>query len=300
MTSLTVQFLIGGCGAAVGGGLHLLWCAARARGSDLTADLDALYAAPPSAHRDGSRLPLSRWLVEATHRAGLDRALLVGDLKIAGRGVEAHTTARLLHAAAGIVITTLSWILLSLLVPIALVTVLLAVLLGAVIGMWVADRRIRRLAAARRRESQVAVAAYLDLVRILVDGGLPLLAALRAAAESGDGWTFAELRRALSWAHDRSLPPDAGLRDLGERVDIPEFADLAATITSARRGASPLQALESKAAFLRGAASAQVRAEAAVADAQIELPAAAVALLFMFFLTYPLMILISTSTGALP
>ena len=300
MTSLMDQLLVAGCGAGVGAGVYLLWRAGRSRGSDLSGDLEVLYAAPTSRTSDGSAQVLSRWLVTAAHRVGLTRILLADDLAVAGRGVEAHTTARLLHAGAGVVVMLLLWGFAAALMPGSLVIAPLAILLGLTLGVLVADRRVRRLATARRQEAQLAVASYLDLVRILVAGGLPLLAALRAAADAGDGWAFGHVRQALSWAHDRGVPPDEGLRELGARIAIPEFADLAATITSARRGASPIRALESKAAFMRGAASARARAEAAVADAQIELPAAAVAVAFMCFLTYPLMTLISTGTGVSP
>jgi Flp pilus assembly protein TadB len=300
MTSMLDQVLVASCGAGVGGGVYLLGQAARSRRGDLSADLDVLYAAPAAEPADGLLERASRWLIVIAHRTGLERVLLANDLMVAGRNVEAHTSARLLHATTGTAAAGLIWALPAALVQVSPLTAPLALLLGAVLGVTVADRRIRRLATARRQEAQLAVAAYLDLVRILVGGGLPLLAALSAAADSGTGWAFGELRNALSRTQDPGVTPDEALRDLSTRVAIPEFADLAATITSARRGASPIRALESKAAFLRGAASARVSAEAAVADAQIELPAAIVALAFMFFLTYPLMTLISTGTGALP
>jgi Flp pilus assembly protein TadB len=301
MTTWADQILIAGCGAGVGAGVYLFWRAARPSATSLAADLDALYASPThTGSTDRSARAAGRWVTDALQRAGLQRVLLIDQLAVADRPLEAHTTARLLHAATGTVIALALWAVAAALTPVGVLLAPLAVVFGGIAGVWVADRRVRAVAESRRREAQLAVAAYLDLVRILLVGGLPLLAALRAAADSGDGWAFDQLRQALAWAHDRGLPPDEGLRELGERITVPEFADLALTIASARRGASPIQALESKAAFMRGAHSAQARAEAAIADAQIELPAAAVALAFMFFLTYPLMTLITTGTGVLP
>lgn len=300
MTWLTGQVLVAVSGATLSVGVLLLWRSVRPSRTNLAADLDALYALPATGARDGTVDAVSRWLVSAARRSGLGRLLLDDDLAVAGRGVQAHTTARLLSAGGGSAIALTSWAAATLMGSVGILGALAALVFGAVTGVWVADRKIHRLAEARRREARLAVAAYLDLVRILLAGGLPLLAALHAGADAGHGWAFGQLRQALAWAHDRDLPPDEGLRELGNRVTIAEFADLAATITSARRGASPVQALESKAAFMRGADTAHARAEAAVADAQIELPAAAVALAFLFFLTYPLMSLISTGTGALP
>jgi Flp pilus assembly protein TadB len=301
MTSLADQLLIAGCGAAAGAGVYLLWQAARRSRVSLSGDLDALYAAPAPDPAGSLVDGVAAWVVAVVERAGWQQLLRGEDLVIAGRSVQAHTTARLLHAATGVTLAAAGWALLVLLAPVGVLIAPVAVLFGAVSGVWVADRRIQTLAAARRREAQVAVAAYLDLLRILLAGGLPLLAALRAAADAGSGWTFTQLAQALAWAQERAVYPDEGLRELAGRISgIPEFADLALTITTARRGASPLQALEGKAAFMRGAHSAQARAETAVADAQIELPAAAVAFMFMIFLTYPLMHLITVGTGVLP
>jgi len=300
VTGLTGQLLLAGCGASVGAGVFVLGRALAASRPSLTADLQALYAPPRTRAGTVSRGDgAGRRLSELARRAGMERALLVDELALVGRPVEAHTTARLLHALTGVASGLGVWMLTNLAVPL---TVLLAPALaglGAMVGVLVADRRVRAVGKARRQEAQLAVAAYIDLVRILLVGGLPLHAALRAAADQGSGWAFGELREALAWAKDRGLAPDSGLERLATELPVPEFADLALTVSSARRGASPVRALESKAAFMRGAEAAQVRTESAVADAQIELPAAVVALAFVFFLTYPLLILLTSSTGVL-
>jgi hypothetical protein len=299
--SPAAQVLLAACGATAGAGLALLWRSLRLTRPDVVADLRAFFAdpAPPSADR--RRLDeAGRRLADAATRHGLSRLLLVDDLVLAGRTVDAHTTLRLTSMLIGAAGGVVAWIAASLVAPSSPVLAPVFMLFGGLSAISLADRPIRALALRRRREARLAVAAYVDLLRILLVGGLPLQAALPAAADQGRGWAFGQIQAALRWARDRGAPPEDGLRRLAASCPVPEFGDLAASIAAARRGASPVQALESKAAFMRGAHDAEVRAEAAVADAQIELPAAAVAMAFVCFLTYPFLTLINSSTGVVP
>jgi tight adherence protein C len=300
VTSLEQQVLLALAGGVTGAGVAVLWRSVRLTRPDVAADLDAMFAAPRTTPTGRQIDRPGRALTELALRHGLRNVLLADDLALAGRPVETHTTARLVHVLAGATAAVAGWMITALVLPVHPMLAVVAVAFGGLLGISAADRRVRALARQRRREAQPAVAAYLDLVRILLAGGLPLQAALRAAADQGSGWTFAQLRHALTWAHDRGAAPDEAFRHLAERFPLPEFADLALTITSARRGASPVQALESKAAFWRGAHAAQVRADIAVADAQIELPGALVALAFVAFLTYPFLTLITSTTGVVP
>lgn len=304
MSAAGFQLLLAACGGLVGLGVFVIGVAVAGSRPRLARDLRTVYQ---PVDLDGGAAGRSRaasagrWLTDLARRHGLEQVLLADDLAIAERPVEAHTTVRLLSGLIGFGVGLMAWAVadqalgdvlssgLLLLPPVAV--------LGAIVAVLLADRRVRQLARQRRAEAQAATAAFVDLVRILLAGGLPLTTALRAAVEEGSGWTFTQLGWALDWAGDRSLPPDAGLHQLAGRLPIPEFADLAATFTSARRGASPVQALESKAAFLRGGQAAAARAEAAIADAQIELPAAVIALAFMCFLMYPLLTLLTTDSG---
>lgn len=295
---LSGRLLVALCGTLAGAGLYLLVRAILVGRRSLAGDLAALHAPPrPGSNRSSLGVQTARRVTELARRLGVEHVLLVDDLALAGRPVEAHTVARMAHALAGAGAGVAAWLALTLPLPLPVVLAAGFALLGGLVGLLAADRPVRRLGRERRQEAQLAVAAYVDLARILLVGGLPLHAALRAAADVGSGWAFGELRAALAWAKDRGLPPDAGLERLAGRYPVPELAELTLTITSARRGASPIEALESKAAFVRGAESAQARTEAAIADAQIELPAAVVAVAFVFFLTYPMLMLLSTTPG---
>jgi hypothetical protein len=100
MTSLIDQVLVAGCGAGIGAGVFVLWRAFRPARTLLDTDLDALYAPRIKGGPVGALgvEAVSRWLVQAARRAGLEQVLLEDDLAVAGRDVPAHTTARLMPA----------------------------------------------------------------------------------------------------------------------------------------------------------------------------------------------------------
>jgi Flp pilus assembly protein TadB len=222
------------------------------------------------------------------------RLLLADDLAVLDVDPAAHTITRMMRLAVALCATVVleAGVAASgLAVPaIALPTGGVAAVLAGV--AW-ADRPLRRRANARRQEARLAVAAYLDLVRILLVGGLPLHTALQSAADAGRGWAFAQIRGALRWARARHAPPDAGLDRLARRIPVAEFAELRLTVSSALRGASPVLALQSKSAHLRAAEAAQARLATSTADAAMELPAVAVALAFVAFLTVPLLAILT-------
>ncbi|WP_261570267.1 type II secretion system F family protein [Frankia gtarii] len=293
---MTRMLLVAACGALTGLGV---WQAARsllARKPDLGADLAMLFTAPATT-RTPPLTRLSQRLCTLMRDHGLGGLLRGDDVTIAGRGVDAHMAARLLHllagAAAGLTLAAL-----TLLVAAASPVLPGLLVVGAALGgLLLADRPVLRLAHARRRDAALATAVYIDLVRILLVGGLPLPAALSAAADSGHGWTFTHLRRALAGARLRGIPPDVAVAELADTYPLREFTDLARTLAAARSGASPVLALQSRAAAIRHADSARLRGQEAAVDAQMDLPAAAVALVFVAFLTYPLLTMINSSVG---
>ncbi|MBL7498274.1 secretion system protein [Frankia sp. CNm7] len=285
--------LTGLCGAVAVTGLYLALRAALAPPAPLSS------GRPKRWTRAGAA-----WLTaRVTDTAGTARArrlLLADDLAVAGRDPVVHTAVRVTHAT----IAALAGALLA--VAAALTGLPLPSLIGPVlvalavpVGVLVADRPVRTVAKARRQEARLAVAAYLDLVRVLLAGGLTLHAALRLAADAGTGWAFTQIRAALDTAATRRQPPDSGLDQLAARIPLPEWRELRLTVTSALRGASPVLAMESKATHLRATEAADARAQAATADAELELPAATVALAFVAFLTYPLLAVL-TATGITP
>ncbi|WP_241255906.1 type II secretion system F family protein [Candidatus Protofrankia californiensis] len=287
---------VAGCGAMVGAGVWLAGKALRPRRPSLVDDLALLDAPPATPEAVPITRRLARNLTETIERIGWRRLLLADDLALADREPDSHTLARLIHLLAGVAVGAFAGVAVRALVGISALAVPLLAASGMAFGLLFADRPVRRLATTRRTEAALAVASYIDIVRILLVGGLPLHTALRAAADHGTGWAFTHLRGALTAARDAGLPPDAGFDQLARRLPVAEFTDLARTVTTARRGASPVAALESRATAIRAAEAATRRAEEAVADAQIELPSAIVAIAFVGYLTYPLLMLIGTGT----
>lgn len=236
-------------------------------------------------------------VTQAAGPARAHRLLLTDDLAIAGRDPAAHTAGRVAAATAAAIVTALACTgaaLTGLSIPALLAPVL--VVFAALVGALLTDRPVRRRAKDRRQEARLAIAAYLDLVRVLLAGGLPLPAALRLAADAGHGWAFTQIAGALAAAAAHHQPADTALEVLARRVPLAEWRELRLTVTSALRGASPVEAMDSKATHLRATEAAQARADAATADAELELPAALVALAFVGFLTYPLLALLTSSS----
>ena len=278
-----------GClaGAALWSVVRLAWSR-----DGLTEHLTALYRPPATRHTHHRRL-----VAGLAERFGVTIGTsLTDDLIVVGRTPDAHLTARVTHLSAAVAVTVTAVAIavgVGVRVPVTIVTVL--VVFAAVAGWLVADHRVTAAARARRRELRQAVAAYLDLVRTLVAGHLPVNAAVTLAADPGGGWAFTEIRAALAWAGEQHLAVSVGFEHLADRYPLPELRDLAATVSVAeRRGGDPIRALGDRAGFLRGADLATTRAELAAADAAIQLPAVVIALGFLAFIAIPLVELVTT------
>ncbi|SNQ51691.1 conserved membrane hypothetical protein [Frankia canadensis] len=275
------------CGALAGAGLYAL--------------VRSLYARPMPGGRQTGIATGGRWAEAVTRGvirvAGPERSrriLLADDLEILDVDPASHLVTRVIRvslAGSAMVALDLAAVVNGLAVPVMALP--LGGALAGLIGLGWADRPLRRRANARRQEARLAVAAYLDLVRILLVGGLPLHSALQTAADTGHGWAFAQIRGALRWARARQSPPDAGLERLARQVPVAEFAELRLTVSSALRGASPVLALRSKSAHMRAVEGAQARLASSTADAAMELPAVVVALAFVAFLTVPLLAILT-------
>lgn len=278
------------CGAAVGAGIYLLGRHLRRTRGAAGTDPPRHQAAPRAHPSYKLAAGVDAVVVRGLGRTRARRLLLADELTILGRDPARHTATRMLRllALSGMA-TALVAVLPAVGVDVPCLLLPAACLVCGILGFLSADLPVRRQVAARRREVRAAVAAYLDLVRILLVGGAPLYSALRTAADAGEGWAFGVISSSLDWARSHGLPPDVGFALLAARVPLAEFTELRLTMGSALRGASPVVALHSKAVHLRAAEAAQVRLETSTADAAMELPAAVVALAFVAFLTYPLL-----------
>ncbi len=169
-----------------------------------------------------------------------------------------------------------------------LVVGLTAAALG--IGFVVPDLTLRTQASARRAAFRHALSSYLDLVNVLLAGGAGIETSLEAAAQAGDGWAFVQIRHALMRSRTLRQSPWTCFTDLGQRIDVGELAEIAASVRLAgEQGARIKASLSAKAAALRAHQMARIEADAQAATERMGLPTVLMFLGFMVLLGYPAM-----------
>jgi tight adherence protein C len=151
---------------------------------------------------------------------------------------------------------------------------LLGVLVGAggpVAGFLVPDlwlvRRARERFAAVRRE----LPGVLDLLRVSVEAGLSLTAAIEAVGRRANGVLAAELRT-VARETELGVPLEQALGGLALRLPLPEIEALCSALDRARRhGAPPGETLAAQARDARLARRRRIQEEAARAGPKIQL-----------------------------
>ena len=205
MSGLAVAVL----GAGVGLGLLVVLRAFRRQQMPLTELAGTLSATGRSVAdtgtnpgTDSSGPAARRWA------AGMVESLTVGDttllrnrLRILDKTMEQHAFEKLTASVAGFVLPVALMVMVwaAGIRPPVLVLLLLSIAL-AVSGFLYPDLPLKDAVDERRRSFRHALGAYLELVGVMLAGGAGTQTALAAAAESGDGWAFAELRRAIDRA----------------------------------------------------------------------------------------------------
>jgi Flp pilus assembly protein TadB len=171
----------------------------------------------------------------------------------------------------------------------------IAVPVGAVTGWFYARIDLRSDAEKARREFRHALAAYLELVTILMAGGAGVETAMFDAAAIGEGPAFRHLRTALSAAQARREPPWQLLGDLGDRLGISELAELHASMALAGDGAQVRETLSAKAAGIRLRDLAALETEAQARSETMVLPVVLMFAGFLVLIGYPALAALSTS-----
>ncbi len=284
---MTGALLVGVC---AGVGLLLLATGLAPSPVPLAQRLDALHRRPlPSSEA----IPLLArvlgvpWRNSAAARRVLEP--LRADLRITGTSAEQHLAER-----AGVALTALLW---------APVTASLMALAGADVGfalpLWFSlvaapvgfaypSLKLRSQAKVRRRAFRHAFSAFLDVVSISLAGGRGVDTALRDGANAGDGWPFAELRRALLESELRGESPWTGLNRLGEDISVPELGELAASAALAgSEGARVRASLAAKARSLRLRGLLEVETAAQSSSELMSLPVVLLMFGFVVFLGFP-------------
>jgi tight adherence protein C len=231
-----------------------------------------------------------------------DRADRSQLLRLAGRTAERHALDKLVGAAGGLTGTALIGAGLSLtgVAPPPAVLAVAAVLV-AVGGFVLPDLLLRDEAEKRRRAFRHALSSYLDLVNVILAGGGGIETSLHAAAEAGDGWAFASIRRALDRARLTNRSPWDTFAELGDDLGIEELAELAASVELAgSQGARIRASLAAKADSLRGHQVAETEAAAEAATERMTIPVAVLLFGFLVFIAYPAVQQITTVSNPVP
>ena len=158
---------------------------------------------------------------------------------------------------------------------------------GLVVGWFYARVDLRSDADKARCEFRHSLAAYLELVTILMSGGAGVETSMFDAAALGRGSAFRHLRSALSAAHARRDPPWFGLGQLGSRIGVSELEELEASMTLAGGGAQVRDSLAAKAAAMRMRDLADIESEAQARSETMVLPVALMFAGFLVLIGYP-------------
>lgn len=168
----------------------------------------------------------------------------------------------------------------------------LAALLGSVLGFvgffLVPDADLKSKAAARRREFNDTVTAFVELVSVSVAGGGGVNTALIDATRMGDGWAFDLLRESLADSNLRSETPWAGFERLGNHLGITSLVELSGAMALAgTSGAKVSETLVARAESARSKELSERLSEAERASETMGVPVVAMLIGWMGFLGYP-------------
>lgn len=246
----------------------------------------AAALAPPASRPDSSGL------VASLLRFGLPGARVTRDLRMLDRSVTTHVTQKLAFTAGGLALPVVVHVALAFAgVPTGIGFPLAVALILAAVGFLVPDLRVRREAAVLRAGFRRALSAYLDLVWITLAGGAGVTSALDDSAAIGHGWAFTRLGEALDRARLTRTTPWAELGRLGDKLDVTELTELAASISLAGiEGAKIRHSLAAKATALRTHQITAVEADAHSATERMALPVMALFLGYLAFIGYPALI----------
>ena len=164
----------------------------------------------------------------------------------------------------------------------------IAVGAGAALGFILPDRQAKEMANKRRDNLRQALSAYLDLVKILLEGGSHTDGALFQAAAIGRGWAFTKLRAAIDWSRINAQPVTVGLNRLAKETGVVEVSELAAIISlSDNEGARLSETLAGKAESLASHDLAEARAKSYALAERMSVPTVVIAISFVVFVAYP-------------
>lgn len=278
-------------GALCGIGAWLAWTGLRPATEPLAQVLARLGQPVPDADPDGA-LTLDARLGSRLRRVRLVEQSLDAvrtDLRVLRRSPDEQAAAMVTFAAVGLLwgpVVSAGAYAVGIRFPLAVPGWLAIV--GAAIGIVMPLRKIRRDAAERRRAFSHALSAYCDVVAMSLASGRGVGQALEAAASSGDGWPFQELRGALTAGYVRGDTPWQALERLGTELGTNDLVELASAISLAgEEGAAVRETVTSKAEAIRRRLVSEIEGSAASITERMGVPAAMLLIGFLAFIGYP-------------
>lgn len=236
----------------------------------------------------------ARWGRPAVHpmaALGLPSARQRRDLLVLGRAPEVFLAEKAVLAVVGLLVPNVLQLLLwTLGMGVGWQAPLVVGVLCAVGGFVLPDLDVRQQAERTRTSFRHALGAYLNLVRISLAGGAGVEGALTDAANVGQGWAFAHIRRALTTARLTRTTPWQTLRQLGEELEVRELVELSASVSLAgTEGAKVRRSLAAKAAAMRTHELTEAEGAAQAATERMSVPVVCLFAGFLIFIAYPAM-----------
>ena len=192
-------------------------------------------------------------------------------LSMQGREAGDFFTEKLILGTTGLLLPAV-WVLLQLVLGQPLSPApLLWTPVGAVVGYFLPDLRLRRGAAQRRRATSDAIHTFFDLVALERLANASAAQATAAAAEISDAPLFRRISAGIERARMEQVPPWAELRAIADEWSLPELADFADVMQLEEQGAALAHVLQARVKELRDAHLTRVKIEAGEASEQMTL-----------------------------
>ncbi|RKN48682.1 type II secretion system F family protein [Micromonospora endolithica] len=221
---------------------------------------------------------LSRWL-RPPHR----------QLALIDQTPERYALSLLLSALIGLATPTLLGVmLLAVGVRLPVVVPVLGSIGLALVCALTAHRSVLVKADRARDEFRAAVCTYLDLVALQLSAAHGPVQSLERAAAVCDGWVFDRIRESLRLAQMQMHSPWDELRDLADKIGIPELGDVGAIMRSAgSEGAQVHETLRSRADSLRDQIRTDNLTRAERVTSKLDIPGSLLVFVLLGFVIYP-------------
>lgn len=166
--------------------------------------------------------------------------------------------------------------------------------LGAALGFFLPDLRLRSSRVERRADATEALLAYFDLVTLERLGNVSASQSLASAAGMSDSPLFCRVRDVVQRAQLEQRPPWSGLAGLADELELPALRDLADVMRLDDTGAALSGSLRARVRELRDAHLADTKMRAHAVSESMTLAMAVPTVVFaLIFMTPPLLRLLS-------